>query len=774
MSQIAKKKEDSTSMTRAWESQLRGHDAWMAEHLTAPDDYNREEGLDAYRFKGDWTGADLSGKDLRRADFRKVIAMGRANFDGADLRGARLDKVNLSGASFKRARLNGATFRTADLRDSDLSQANGLSCEHLAGSDLRGATLPEEVSEFEELGAIAEASKYWQASFQIIFALCGFSTLTILSMKDENLILHNGQFTTQLPILQAVVSPLMFAYMAPLVILVLYAYQVFYSLTVWRLLSFLPAYFPDGRPLDRRAHPMLINTFVRVELDRLKNEGHDNFQYVARGLIAFAGPPLTLTVFWISCLKMHDAALSGVQSFFVAGASFLFLFVMTLGGGILRGELKTDPLDVRKILRDRSWSRIALLFLLYAVTAPFIQQDFFDMPICGVLLILLIKNYFSNIRRLNYSHALLNLLFVGAINFLLCLTLSFTCFAARNESLKTIPLVDPKKKATNMASQLQFPGDHSQSLFPYLLRKLNYYPFLDLRGRVVSRRPDGWTGHAEKEGDEMLAVSGADLEGADLRSMDAERAFFAKANLRRAKLQNAYLRFANLRGADLSEAQLEGTYLRGANLRDANLQGADLRKAIFSADFNDPTYHIGPNFQGAKIDRTTLFDWKKIQQERVNNFALAYFGVSDLKEWENGENKFLQGLRSIGISKRTDDDLNHKSLPGATFDGFAMSGADLRDFDLSNAKFRGKQPDRDPRMDLTEALFSRADLTGADFTDADLTGADFSDANLDKTNFQGANLSGANFKGSSWKKAVNINEKMKSFLEFSDVPKSKP
>jgi uncharacterized protein YjbI with pentapeptide repeats len=772
MSQIAERRVAFATMTRAQESQLRKHDSWREECLPQSGFDSREIASDPPPFRGDWSGAHLIGKDLRRADFRAVDAMRLVKFDGADLRGARLDKLDLSGASFEGTRLNGATFRNADLRDAALIGSQGLSCESLAGADLRGATLPEDASEFHGLEAVADASKYLQGSFRLIFALCGFSALTILSMKDENLILHNGQFTTQLPILQAVVSPLMFAYMAPLVILILYAYQVFYSLSLWRLLSFLPAYFPDGTPLDRRAHPMLINTFVRVELDRLKTERHDLFQYVARGLIAFASPPLTLTVFWVSCLKMHNAALSGVQSLFVACASFLFLFVMTLAGGILRGELKSERLQVRSFFGDRSSTVITLLFLSYAATAPFLRQDLVGLPVCGILIFLVMKKYVVNIRKSRYSHAVFNLLFVGLVNFLLCLMLSATSIASRNDSLKVILVGDPK--GAKAAGRVRFPEDKLPSLFPYLLGKINYYPFLDLRGRVISHRPDSWTGQSEKENDEMLAVSGADLEGTDLRSMDAERTFLAKANLRRADLRDAYLRFSNLREADLTDARLQGTYLRGANLRNAILFSADLRGAIFSADLKDPDPRIGPNFQGAKIDRTTLFHPQQIRSERVNNFALAYFGVADLKDWYDPENEFLQGLLRIGIGARIDDDLANKKLPCQNFDGFAMAGADLRDFELHGSTFRGQQPGRDARMDLTGALFAGADLTGADFSHADLTGADFSRANLAGTNFDRAKLSGAKFKDSNWREAIHIEPGVVSFLEYSESGRPKP
>ena len=65
------------------------------------------------------------------------------------------------------------------------------------------------------------------------------------------------------------------------------------------------------------------------------------------------------------------------------------------------------------------------------------------------------------------------------------------------------------------------------------------------------------------------SLSGADLNGANLRRADLNGAHLSGANLRRADLS-----WANLNGAHLSRANL-----RRADLRDADLNGADLSGA---------------------------------------------------------------------------------------------------------------------------------------------------------------------------------------------------
>ena len=73
------------------------------------------------------------------------------------------------------------------------------------------------------------------------------------------------------------------------------------------------------------------------------------------------------------------------------------------------------------------------------------------------------------------------------------------------------------------------------------------------------------------------------LTGADLNG----------ANLKEADLEGAYLRDADLNGADLSGANLQEVNLSGANLQGANLQGANLQ---------------GTNLQGANLKRINLKD----------------------------------------------------------------------------------------------------------------------------------------------------------------------
>ena len=108
-------------------------------------------------------------------------------------------------------------------------------------------------------------------------------------------------------------------------------------------------------------------------------------------------------------------------------------------------------------------------------------------------------------------------------------------------------------------------------------------------------------------------LTGADLNGANLKEADLEGAYLRDADLSDAYLWGADLVEANLRDADLNGADLSGANLQGVNLSGANLQGANL----FAADLNGANLFAaylsganlqGTNLKGANLKRTNLKD----------------------------------------------------------------------------------------------------------------------------------------------------------------------
>jgi uncharacterized protein YjbI with pentapeptide repeats len=110
-----------------------------ADHLTL-----LQQGVDAWNawraeelsVKPDFSGADLRGAGLSRANFRL------ADFSGANLGRANLSRVLLSEAILRGANLRGANLRGAKLREAILAEAN-LREANLAGAILTGANLAQ-------------------------------------------------------------------------------------------------------------------------------------------------------------------------------------------------------------------------------------------------------------------------------------------------------------------------------------------------------------------------------------------------------------------------------------------------------------------------------------------------------------------------------------------------------------------------------------------------------------------------------------------------------
>lgn len=90
--------------------------------------------------------ADLRGTDLRYADLSDATLLG-ADFSGADLSGANLNGLNLNHTTFSYAMLRDASINGTDLRYAILTEANlkgaDLRGADLSGADLRGAVLSE-------------------------------------------------------------------------------------------------------------------------------------------------------------------------------------------------------------------------------------------------------------------------------------------------------------------------------------------------------------------------------------------------------------------------------------------------------------------------------------------------------------------------------------------------------------------------------------------------------------------------------------------------------
>ena len=86
-------------------------------------------------------------------------------------------------------------------------------------------------------------------------------------------------------------------------------------------LSKLPATFPDGSPLDRRAYPSTLNCLVRKYFKNLREPPPFFYEVPIAYILLFGISMLTLILFWCSHLKLHSwCGISLVQSLMVSVA----------------------------------------------------------------------------------------------------------------------------------------------------------------------------------------------------------------------------------------------------------------------------------------------------------------------------------------------------------------------------------------------------------------------------------------------------------------------
>ena len=174
-------------------------------------------------------------------------------------------------------------------------------------------------------------------------------------------------------------------------------------------------------------------------------------------------------------------------------------------------------------------------------------------------------------------------------------------------------------------------------------------------------------------------LQGADLEGAQLQYASLQGTDFLEAKLASAQLQeanfytacleNANLREAKLQGANLNDTQLQladlsGAQLEGADLSHAQLQGANLENAQLQAASLVGANLVGANLKGANLQGA---DFSKAQ------IQYASFSDFDIKEVQSTHDKYLEEkARSSYSQPQSNHQLGHAyndedKLLGAVF-----------------------------------------------------------------------------------------------------------
>ena len=129
----------------------------------------------------------------------------------------------------------------------------GLLPEHLAGADLTGAKLPDEIAKFPALDQVAAISSEARKIFIGLLAACVYSWLVIGTTTDVALILNTA--SSPLPIINTPIPIAGFYVIGATLLAAVYCYFHFYLQRLWRTLATLPAVFPDGTRSTTRPIP---------------------------------------------------------------------------------------------------------------------------------------------------------------------------------------------------------------------------------------------------------------------------------------------------------------------------------------------------------------------------------------------------------------------------------------------------------------------------------------------------------------------------------------
>lgn len=563
--------------------------------------------------------ADLREADLRGIDLRGAVLRG-AQFQQADLTGAQLQGADLAGAVFFEANLRDAVLRDADLSEADLSGARGLLGGQLGGANLSGAQLPAGFEKFEGLDIVAEVSKNTQTLFTSIVLVCGYTWLTIASTTDAQLLNNAAPPSSRLPILGIDIPLVRFYAAAPLLLLCLYVYFHLGLQRLWEELADLPAVFPDGRALDKKAYPWLLNVLVRAHAPRLAGHRSHLSRWQARisVLLAWGLVPLTILVLWGRYLRGHDwdvtalhIALLGVVG--GSGAAFLRLAARTLRGS-----------ERRPFLWNRAWKDARARGAGVAVA------------LIGVMY-------------------LLSLGVIEGINPELADRLADQSIIQRTASKYTS--IDVRRWV------------------PVVLAHLGYSSSAMLDDVSLSTRPSNWSPAKP----ELDAVRGADLEGRNLRFAKAYNAFCINTYLRGADLRWSDFREADLRRADLRSALLGGANLRSAKLQEADLRYADLREVRLKDALLDKAVLNDADLKGANLCDARM-PGANLSGADLRGGNLQGTKLHPFREDDTGLlkrtllcNTQLQGADLSGA------DLTGADLQGADLRGAILRGANLTD-----------------------------------------------------------------------------------------------
>lgn len=494
-------------------------------------------------------GANLRGARLNSVNFQEAhltvanlreADLGGANLLKAGLFAANLQGANLRSANIQKAYLRDTIFREADLSNADLTGTTDIVGDNFGGAKLTNAKLPDHIAKFEGLGHVEETSKNARKIFLAMLLGCAYAWLTIATTTDARVLTNSA--SSPLPIIGTEIPIAWFYWAAPLVLIGLYVYLHFYLERLWHGLAGLPARFPDGKRLDERAYPWLLNGLVRRHFALLRKYRPliARFEELVTIFLAWWAVPVTLLGFWVRYLPRHEWVGTGLHILLIVASVALALIFYHSAARTLRGE-ERQPFRWKSLWRDRrAYQSVATVFV-------------------GSVLLVLSYGAIDGVRAHNPDLTDVRILVPWTFD-----RVGYSTFAKfREEDVSTRPA--------------------------------NYWQ-LSPEDRNKSVKGASLDGRNLRYADAVQAF----LANADLRHADLQGANLGSTNLQGANLRHANLVDANLISAKLEEADLFGANLQGANLIAAKLEEADLRFAALEGASLLIANLDGTNLTGAK------------------------------------------------------------------------------------------------------------------------------------------------------------------------------
>jgi uncharacterized protein YjbI with pentapeptide repeats len=532
--------------------------------------------------------ADLSYHDLEKAHIAgaslKKASLRGANMNGADLSGADLTEADCREADLQGADLSDAELLDARFQNANLKAANLTSAKHLSALQVGGANIhhvePKDAVSLEGIEQVDEGLKHVGKLYLTLLVACIFSILIVLATKDAQIVANAGE--AKLPILDVQIPTVEFFVLAPLVILGTYATLHLHLLRTWETMGTLPAVFPDGSPIDRKIHPLLINSIVLAHWRQYRDYHPMLFRLHQRlsFLTAYLVAPAALLLIWGRYLVKQDQVFTSMHLALFLVASGICMFVYALSVTTLDREPRLSAARTLMMRRD----------VVAMVGIP------------GLLGIV-----FAVLFGIEVFH-------------------TYADLSWEDVSAKPAAWIDMMTAGTLKQPQAS--------------QKIQDEQIVQVKGAKLSKAS---LQHAKAKGVFLVRadLTGADLEGADLQQADLRQANLDNAHLEgahlpSANLEGAYLNYANLLNANMDGAHLESTKLRYADLRGVQLSGANLQHSDLEyADLEgarppkDTDHHLDG---GAEPGYTNLnyadLAYADLQHARLQNAYLTHANLT--------------------------------------------------------------------------------------------------------------------------------------------------